>query len=42
VITTTARVTVREARPRRLVSALLWAAQILLAVFSSLVLSCPS
>jgi putative oxidoreductase len=32
VITTTARVTVREARPRRRTSALLWAAQILLAV----------
>ena len=30
-ITTTARVTAREARPRRLTSTLLWAAQILLA-----------
>jgi uncharacterized membrane protein YphA (DoxX/SURF4 family) len=33
VITTTARVTAPEARPRRLISALLWAAQILLAAF---------
>jgi uncharacterized membrane protein YphA (DoxX/SURF4 family) len=33
VITTTARVTAREARPRRLTSTLLWAVQILLAVF---------
>ena len=32
-ITTTARVTAREARPRRRTSTLLWAAQILLAVF---------
>jgi putative oxidoreductase len=33
VITTTARVTAPEARPRRLTSTLLWAAQILLAAF---------
>jgi uncharacterized membrane protein YphA (DoxX/SURF4 family) len=33
VATTTARVTAREARPRRLISTLLWAAQILLAAF---------
>jgi uncharacterized membrane protein YphA (DoxX/SURF4 family) len=33
VITTTARVTAREAGPRRLTNALLWAAQILLAAF---------
>jgi uncharacterized membrane protein YphA (DoxX/SURF4 family) len=33
VITTTARVTAREARPRRRTSTLLWAAQILLAAF---------
>jgi uncharacterized membrane protein YphA (DoxX/SURF4 family) len=33
VITTTARVTAREARPRRLTSTLLWGAQILLAAF---------
>jgi len=33
VITTTARVTAREARPRRLTDMLLWAAQILLAAF---------
>jgi len=33
VITTTARVTAPEARPRRLTSTLLWAAQILLAMF---------
>jgi uncharacterized membrane protein YphA (DoxX/SURF4 family) len=33
VITTTARVTAREARPRRLTSTLLWIAQILLAAF---------
>ena len=32
-ITTTARVTAPEARPRRLTSTLLWAAQILLAMF---------
>ena len=32
-ITTTARVTAREVRPRRLMSTLLWAAQILLAAF---------
>ena len=32
-ITTTARVTAREARPRRRTSTLLWAAQIPLAVF---------
>ena len=32
-ITTTARVTAREARPRRLTSTALWAAQILLAAF---------
>ena len=32
-ITTTARVTAPEARPRRLISTLLWAAQILLAAF---------
>jgi DoxX-like family len=33
VITTTARVTAREARPRRLASTLLWGAQIVLAAF---------
>jgi hypothetical protein len=33
VSTTTARVTAPEARPRRLISTLLWAAQILLAAF---------
>ena len=32
-ITTTARVTAPKARPRRLTSTLLWAAQILLAAF---------
>ena len=32
-IATTARVTAPEARPRRLTSTLLWAAQILLAAF---------
>ena len=32
-ITTTARVTAREARPRRLISTLLWAGQILMAAF---------
>ena len=32
-ITTTPRVTAREARPRRLISTLLWAAQILMAAF---------
>jgi hypothetical protein len=33
VITTTAGVTARESRPRRLTSTLLWAGQILLAAF---------
>jgi putative oxidoreductase len=37
VITTTARLTASEARPRRLTSTLLWAAQILLAAFFLLV-----
>ena len=32
-ITTTARVTAREARPRRLISTLLWTGQILMAAF---------
>jgi putative oxidoreductase len=46
VITTTARVTaarlaIREARPRRLTSTLLWAAQILLAVFFVFVAAGP-
>ena len=40
-ITTTARVTAREVRPRRLVSTLLWAAQILLAAFFLLVAAAP-
>jgi hypothetical protein len=41
VITTTARVTAPEAGPRRLTSALLWAAQILLAAFFLLVAALP-
>jgi hypothetical protein len=41
VITTTARVPAREARPRGRTNALLWAAQILLACSCSM-LPCPS
>jgi hypothetical protein len=42
VTTTAARMTVREARPRRLISTLLWAAQIWLAAFSCSLQPCPS
>jgi uncharacterized membrane protein YphA (DoxX/SURF4 family) len=41
VITTAARVTAPEARPRRVTSTLLWAAQILLAAFFVLVAALP-
>jgi putative oxidoreductase len=41
VITTTARVTAREARPRRITSTLLWAVQIVLAAFFLLVAALP-
>jgi uncharacterized membrane protein YphA (DoxX/SURF4 family) len=41
VFTTTARVTARDARPRRLTSTLLWAAQILLAAFFLFVAAGP-
>jgi uncharacterized membrane protein YphA (DoxX/SURF4 family) len=40
-VITTARVTAREARPRRLTSTLLWAAQILLAAFFVFVAAAP-